>query len=213
MDNVISQVFFPCCGLYLGRYVKQKMAPTSGIPFDRPYYISKHLAMTQSEFSHSVNLFSGALRLHALNFTKDPDDANDLLQDTLVKATRFAENFNQGTNIKGWLFVIMRNTFINSYRKGQRHRDRIVQVEEISSANLSHSATSNYAESKFAMEDIKNALNRLPTAYSVPFIRYFEGYKYQEIAEELGIPVGTVKTHIHQARLQLKKQLKQYKKQ
>jgi RNA polymerase sigma factor (sigma-70 family) len=169
--------------------------------------------MTQSEFTQSVNLYSKALQLHALNFTKDPDDANDLLQDTLVKAIRFAKNFNHGTNVKGWLFVIMRNTFINSYRQSQRHRDRIVQVEEISSANLSHSATTNHAERRFAMEDIKNALNRLPAAYSVPFIRYFEGYKYKEIAEELGIPVGTVKTHIHQARLLLKKQLKQYTKE
>jgi RNA polymerase sigma factor (sigma-70 family) len=166
--------------------------------------------MTQAEFAHSVNLFSGTLRLHALNFTKDPNDADDLLQDTLIKATRFANDFNQGTNIKGWLFVIMRNTFINSYRKGQRHRDRIVQVEEISPANLSQSAASNHAESKFAMEDIKNALNRLPSAYSMAFIRYFEGYRYHEIAQELSIPLGTVKTHIHQARSLLKKQLRQY---
>ncbi len=168
--------------------------------------------MTQFEFVQNVNLYSAELRLHALKFTKDLDDANDLLQDTLVKATRFAEKFDEGTNIKGWLFVIMRNTFINTYRKTQRYRDHIVQVEEISSANLCQSATANRAESKFAMEDIKNALNKLPEAYSLPFIRYFEGYKYHEIADELGIPVGTVKTHIHQARLQLKKNLKQYKK-
>jgi len=168
--------------------------------------------MTQYEFSQNISLYSGALRSHALKFTNDLDDANDLLQDTLVKATRFASKFDQGTNIKGWLFVIMRNTFINTYRKHQRHRDHVVQVEEISSVQLGGSATLNQAESKFAMEDIRNALRKLPEAYSVPFIKYFEGYKYQEIALELDIPVGTVKTHIHQARQLLKKHLKQYKK-
>ena len=167
--------------------------------------------MTQYEFSNNIKLHAGALRSHALKFTNDIDDANDLLQDTLVKATRFAAKFDQGTNIKGWLFVIMRNTFINRYRKQQRERERVLQVEEISSEQLCTSATANHAENKFAMEDIKNALKKLPATYSVPFIRYFEGYKYQEIAAELDIPVGTVKTHIHQARLLLKKYLKQYR--
>ncbi|KQM78496.1 hypothetical protein ASE74_13410 [Pedobacter sp. Leaf216] len=138
--------------------------------------------MTQYEFSNSINLHAGALRSHALKFTNDIDDANDLLQDTLVKATRFASKFDQGTNIKGWLFVIMRNTFINSYRKQQRHRERVLQVEEISSEQLCTSATTNHAENKFALEDIKNALKKLPTTYSVPFIKYFEGYKYQNTA-------------------------------
>jgi len=167
--------------------------------------------MTKFEFTNSIDLHAGALRSHALKFTNDIDDANDLLQDTLVKATRFAERFDQGTNIKGWLFVIMRNTFINRYRKQQRERERILQVEEISSEQLCTNAITNRAENKFAMEDIKNALKKLPAMYSVPFIKYFEGYKYQEIASELNIPVGTVKTHIHQARLSLKKSLKQYR--
>jgi len=167
--------------------------------------------MTQYEFTNSIKLHAGALHSHALKFTNDIDDANDLLQDTLVKATRFVAKFEQGTNIKGWLFVIMRNTFINRYRKQQRERERVLQVEEISSDQLCTSASMNQAENKFAMEDIGNALKKLPLMYSVPFIRYFEGYKYQEIALELDIPVGTVKTHIHQARLLLKKSLKQYR--
>lgn len=166
--------------------------------------------MTQNEFSEIISLYADSLHSHALNFTRDQDDANDLLQDTLLKATRFISNFEEGTNIKGWLFVIMKNTFINNYNRSLKRRDKTIQEEEISSANLHHSATSNGAESSFAIQDIQKALKQLPDNYSVPFIRYFEGYKYQEIADELNVPIGTVKTHIHQARIYLKKYLKQY---
>lgn len=166
--------------------------------------------MTQTEFSNCVSLHARSLRSHALNFTKDPDDANDLLQDTLLKATRFAESFNQGTNIRGWLFVIMKNTFINNYHKTQKSRLRLVQEDEISSANLANSASVNEALSNFAVSDIKTALSNLPEMYVIPFIKYFEGYRYEEIAQELNIPIGTVKTHIHQARILLKKRLKRY---
>ncbi|RLJ72600.1 RNA polymerase sigma factor [Pedobacter alluvionis] len=92
--------------------------------------------MKQYEFTNNIKLHAGALRSHALKFTNDIDDANDLLQDTLVKATRFAAKFDQRANIKGWLFIIMRNTFISRYRKQQRERERVLQVEEISSATL-----------------------------------------------------------------------------
>lgn len=166
--------------------------------------------MTNKEFSDSINIHTSSLRSHALNFTRDPEDANDLLQETLLKATRFFSKFEDGTNIKGWLFVIMKNTFINNYRKGQKSRERTVQEAEITSANLHYSATTNGSVGSFAMQDIKKALGSLPEKYSVPFIRYFEGYKYHEIADELQIPLGTVKTYIHEARVLLKKQLKQY---
>ncbi|UKT64774.1 RNA polymerase sigma factor [Pedobacter mucosus] len=166
--------------------------------------------MTQAEFSEIINLHAESLHSHALHFTKDFDDANDLLQDTLLKATRFISKFEDGTNIKGWLFVIMKNTYINSYNKNLKRRDNTIQEDEISSANLHHSASSNAAVSSFAMQDIQIALKQLPESYAIPFIRYFEGYKYQEIADELCLPIGTVKTHIHQARMQLKKYLKQY---
>ncbi|MFC3561126.1 RNA polymerase sigma factor [Pedobacter jamesrossensis] len=167
--------------------------------------------MTQKEFSETINFHSSSLRLHALNFTKDPEDANDLLQDTLLKATRFVSKFEDGTNIKGWLFVIMRNTFINNYRKCLKTREHITQEEEITYANLFHSAETNGSVGNFAIQDIKRALDLLPEKYSSSFIRYFEGYKYHEIADQMQIPLGTVKTYIHEARLLLKKHLKQYR--
>lgn len=166
--------------------------------------------MTKKEFSETIIIHTSSLRSHALNFTKDPEDANDLMQETLLKATRFFSKFEDGTNIKGWLFVIMKNTFINNYRKNQKSRNRTVQEDEISSANLHFSATTNGSVGSFAMQDINKALCLLPEKYAVPFIKYFEGYKYHEIAEEIQLPLGTVKTYIHEARLLLKKHLKQY---
>ncbi|WP_316803290.1 RNA polymerase sigma factor [Pedobacter nototheniae] len=168
--------------------------------------------MTQIEFNNMVNNHSASLRMHALNFTKDLEDANDLVQDTMLKAIRFYQNFQEGTNIKGWLFVIMKNTFINNYRKITKSKSLVTQDEEISSANLMYSAEQNGSVGKLIIDDIQKALDKLPDVYSVPFIKYFEGYKYHEIAETLDIPLGTVKTRIHVAREMLKKYLKTYAK-
>jgi len=167
--------------------------------------------MNQNEFSLAANTHASALHSHAMQFTKDPDEAKDLVQDTLLKGIRFCHNFDQGTNIKGWLYVIMRNTFINNYRSNKKRSEMVTTEEEISSAQLLKSSSRNASESGFVISDIQRALNSIPPAFSIPFQRYFEGYKYHEIAEELDIPLGTVKTRIHQARLELKKYLKNYR--
>ncbi|WP_316847312.1 sigma-70 family RNA polymerase sigma factor [Pedobacter psychrodurus] len=166
--------------------------------------------MNQNEFSLAANAHASSLHSHAMQFTKDPDEAKDLVQDTLLKGIRFCHNFDQGTNIKGWLYVIMRNTFINNYRSNKKRSETVTTEEEISSAQLLKSSSRNASESGFVISDIQRALNSIPPALSIPFQRYFEGYKYHEIAEELDIPLGTVKTRIHQARLELKKYLKNY---
>jgi len=171
---------------------------------------TKRETMDQNEFSLIADKHASALRSHAMKFTRDEDEAKDLVQDTLLKGIRFCANFERGTNIKGWLYVIMRNTFINNYRKDQKKQTLIVQEEEITSPSLIKSATRNSSGATFMMEDIRRALASVPEVYSYPFQRYFEGYKYEEISAELDIPLGTVKTRIHQARLLLKKYLKTY---
>lgn len=168
--------------------------------------------MTKLEFNNLVNCHAGSLKSYAFNFTKDADDAADLVQDTMLKAITYYTKFKEGTNLKGWLFTIMKNTFINNYRRLSKTNALITKSDEISSANLSFSADRNEAESKFIMGDINKALAQLPKEYYVPFIRYFEGYKYHEIADMLEIPIGTVKTRIHVARGILKKYLKTYAK-
>lgn len=166
--------------------------------------------MNQLDFTQATRLFQSQLYSHALNFTKDEDDAKDLLQETLLKGFRFCHRFDNGTNLKGWLYVIMKNTFYNSIVKSKR-RAEVISDEDLDSPSLILSSTENAGESNFALADIYRALGALRPVYRVAFQRYFEGYKYDEIAEELAIPLGTVKTYIFQARTELKKYLKIYK--
>lgn len=167
--------------------------------------------MNKLEFNTLVVKYSDSLRIYARNFTKDVDDANDLVQDTLLKAVTYFNNFREGTNLKGWLYTIMKNTFINNYRRVVKTNSFITKEEEISHANLVVSATHNKGENKFMMEDINTALDKLSEEYYLPFTMYYEGYKYHEIADHLRIPIGTVKTRIHVARKAMKKTLTAYR--
>ena len=167
--------------------------------------------MDTAKFTSEIYAHSDHLMSHALKFTRDEDDAKDLLQETLIKGLRFANSFDKGTNLRGWLYVIMKNTYINDFKRATK-RNAVVTVEdEITSGQLAISATKNNSESTFAMEDINKALASIKDEYRIPFKKYFEGYKYDEIATELNLPIGTVKTHIHQARQGLKKYLKMYR--
>ena len=167
--------------------------------------------MNKIEFNTLVIRQSESLKVYARNFTRNQDEANDLVQDTLLKAVTYFKNFKEGTNLKGWLYTIMKNTFINNYRRVVKTNSFITKEEEITNANLVVSATSNKGENKFVMEDINQALANLSEDYYVPFTMYFEGYKYHEISDHLNIPIGTVKTRIHVARKCMKKSLNAYK--
>ena len=150
------------------------------------------------------------LNQFAIKFTKNVEDADDLVQDTLMKAMRYAQMYKEGTNLKGWLYTIMRNTFINNYRSVSKRQAIVTTSEDLNSVQLSVSASKNLAENKFIQKDINAAMSALSPEYYTPFIKYFEGFKYHEIAEELNIPIGTVKTRIHIARKMLKTNLKMY---
>jgi RNA polymerase sigma factor (sigma-70 family) len=175
-------------------------------------FIKRLNKMTKIEFNTLVMRQAPSLKMYALHFTHDSDDANDLVQDTLLKAITYYNKFKEGTNLKGWLYTIMKNTFINNYRRFVKISSFVTKTDEISSAQLSFSATGNGGEQKFVMDDIKKALSSLQKEYYTPFTMYFEGYKYHEIADHLQIPIGTVKTRIHVARKLLKKDLKAYDK-
>jgi len=128
----------------------------------------------------------------------------------MLKAITYYNKFKEGTNLKGWLYTIMKNTFINNYRRFIKMNTFVSKSDEISSPNLVFSSTKNQGEAKFVMDDLKKALDRLPNDYYLPFTMYFEGHKYHEIADHLEIPIGTVKTRIHVARKLLKKSLRAY---
>jgi len=151
-----------------------------------------------------------ALHEFAMKFTKDIDNAKDLVQDTMVKAIRYYEKFEEGTNLRAWLFTIMRNNFINSFRRQKFTGEFITQTDELHNGQLLCSSTENGGVGRFIMGDIRMALSNLPEYLYYPFVRYLEGYKYHEIARDSNAPIGTVKTRIFEARRLLRKQLSEY---
>lgn len=166
--------------------------------------------MTALEFSYQVGSFSKFLKPFALRLTRDSDDANDLVQDTLVKAYTNREKYLDGTNLKAWLFTIMKNTFITQYQRMVRRNTFIDTTENLHFINSTESLQENGAVSAFMREDIDKALTETDEMYRVPFMMYFRGFKYHEIAEELNLPIGTVKNRIHIARKELKYKLQMY---
>lgn len=164
--------------------------------------------MTAIEFTNQVQQISVSLRPAALTLTRDRDAAYDLVQETLLKALLNKEKFKAGTNLKAWLYTIMRNTFINNYNKITRRSTTIDSTDLFQFTNASESfITHNRASGKFIQQDIDNALADLSEDFRQPFMLYYIGYKYLEIAEKLQIPIGTVKNRIHIARKELKKML------
>lgn len=166
--------------------------------------------MTALEFSCNVGKVSKALRPFAMRLTKDAEDANDLLQETLMKAYVNREKFAEGTNLKAWLYTIMKNTFITNYQRVVRRNTFIDSTANLHYLNSASATTTSLAYSTFAMDDINQALDSLDDAYRMPFVMYFRGFKYHEIAQKLQIPIGTVKNRIHIARKDLKDRLKNY---
>ena len=166
--------------------------------------------MTQVEFSATIASSLKALRPFAMRLTRNVEDANDLLQDTMLKAFTHRDKFSDGTNLKAWLYTIMKNTFITNYQKMVRKRTFIDSTENLHFLNAPNHVTHNMAIGTFTMEDINGALNLLDEVYRSPFMMYYRGFKYHEIAEKLDIPIGTVKNRIHLARKALKTSLKIY---
>ena len=166
--------------------------------------------MTALEFTYQIGTFSKFLRPFALRLTKDGDDANDLVQDTLVKAFTNRDKYQDGTNLKAWLFTIMKNTFITQYQRMVRRNTFIDTTENLHFINSSDSLQENNAVNHFIKEDIDKALCLTEEIYRVPFLMYFQGFKYHEIADMLGEPLGTIKSRIHFARKLLKNQLNRY---
>lgn len=167
--------------------------------------------MNSQEFDNVVTGFSGSLRPFALNLTKNMEEANDLIQDTMFRALSNRDKFQEGTNLKAWLFTIMKNIFINNYRRKVKRNTIIDTTDNLFYLNSSEVLTENAANAKFVMDDMKSAIKNLSEEFRVPFMMHFEGYKYHEIAEELRLPLGTVKSRIFFARKELKGKLEQYR--
>ena len=166
--------------------------------------------MTQIEFNHAVQSQYKPLRGYAMKLVQDVENANDLVQETMFKAFRNKDKFAEGTNLKGWLYTIMKNIFINNYRRMVNSNIFSDDTENQYYINSLNNADKNAADSKLAMQDIQQAINSLSENLRKPFMMSFEGYKYEEIANQLAIPLGTVKIRIHNARHKLQESLKHY---
>ncbi len=167
--------------------------------------------MTALEFNNSIQSVAQALRPVAISLTRDVDDAKDLVQETVLKALSNREKFVAGTNLKAWLYTIMRNTFINNYNKITKRSSKVDSTEYLQFSNSDESyITHNNGIATFVMNDIKTAIANLSSDHRVPFMMYYVGFKYVEIADKLQIPIGTVKNRIHIARKELKNVLTVY---
>lgn len=162
-------------------------------------------------FRQRIVSLQGNLLNFACQLTSDRDKAQDLLQETTLKALDNEDKYAENVNFKGWIFTIMRNIFINNYRRTVRSATVIDQTEDLYHLNLSQESGLATPEGSFAVREIGQVLNSFPEGYRVPFTMRIEGYKYSEISEKLHLPVGTVKSRIFFARKRLQVLLKDYR--
>lgn len=166
--------------------------------------------MSTVEFNQLLVENAEFLKPFAVNLTRDNEEARDLYQETLYKALANQEKYHVGTNIKAWLFTIMRNIFINNYRRKAKQNTIFDNSPNEYLLNNRQTMVANSAESEMNMKNIQKAIHELPQIFRTPFLLYFEGYKYHEIAEALNEPLGTIKSRIHFARKLLKEQITRY---
>ena len=164
--------------------------------------------MTEKEFTTNFDALSPSLRSFAFNLTKDSEESKDLYQETAVRAMTNRDKFRAGTNLKAWLFTIMKNIFINNYRKKSKVNTIIDSTDNLYFINSSSTIISNGAGTNILMDELGKMIDDLDESIKVPFQMHYEGFKYQEIADHLDLPLGTVKSRIFFARKALKKAIK-----
>jgi RNA polymerase sigma-70 factor (ECF subfamily) len=165
--------------------------------------------MTAPDFEKLIAQHDQYLRPFAISLTDNVDDAADLCQETLLRALLYRQKYTLDVNIKGWLYTIMRNTFINNYRRSKR----IVRLSQVGGAEALFEAAGlaakNEGYQRLHAKEMAKALDKISVSLRLPFELHYTGYKYSEIAELLGEPLGTIKSRIHFARKALSALLEQ----
>jgi RNA polymerase sigma-70 factor (ECF subfamily) len=163
--------------------------------------------MSTPEFELLVLKNSDSLRPFAISLTRNNEQAKDLYQETLYKAIANRDKYTSGTNIKAWMYTIMRNTFINEYCRLTKRNI----VFQDTTGDYPHFNTPDFmcnnAESNIVLKEIQKKINSLPEIFQRSFSLYFDGFRYQEIADVLDEPLGTIKSRIHFARKLLKERI------
>ncbi len=166
--------------------------------------------MTAMEFTRELINLEDAMERFARRLTYNVEEAKDLLQDTYLKALSSRDKFVEFTNLKAWAFTIMKNTFINNYRKSVRENTAFDNSETQFLFNNFSESQLLRPESEFIYKEINNDIDALDDEFKIPFRMHTEGYKYKEIADNLNLKIGTVKSRIFLARKKLMEKLYDY---
>ena len=167
--------------------------------------------MRTAKFQNNLMDLQGNLLNFAYMLTSNRDDAYDLLQDTTLKALDNEDKYTENTNFKGWVFTIMRNIFINNYRRSSRAATIVDTTDNLYHLNLSQDSGIETPEGSFGANEISDAINEFADEYRIPFSMHVAGYKYNEIAEQMNLPLGTVKSRIFFARKKLQERFSDYR--
>jgi len=179
--------------------------------------LTKQEVRKQHDFNEEIIPHLDALYNFGLRLTADPNDAEDLVQDTIVKAYRFFSSYEKGTNAKAWLFRILKNSYINNYRKKSK-KPQEVDYDEVATfyetIRAERTETSDLEDKMFRElidDDISNALDEIPEDFrTVVLLCDVEDFTYEEIANMLDVPIGTIRSRLHRGRNLLKAQLMDY---
>jgi RNA polymerase sigma factor (sigma-70 family) len=166
--------------------------------------------MKNTDLTEQIISMNRTLTLFTHRFTRDKEESLDLVQDTMLKALLYKSKFKEETNLKGWLFTIMRNTFINNYRRLKREKTLHDSTNDLYYLNIEDNHTFNCPDTRIEYKDIWQKIEDLKEEFLTPFKMHTSGYRYHEIAEHLNIPIGTVKNRIFHARKEIQKKLSGY---
>ncbi len=164
--------------------------------------------MTALEFNHRLMGLQNNLKYFAYTLTSNYEDAQDLVQETYLKALTNREKFTDNTNLKAWTFTIMKNTFINNYRQNVRSNTILDKTDDLYYLNLSKESGIGLPDSDFSVKEIRKTIGKISEEQRTPFEMYNQGFKYKEIAEKLNLSIGTVKSRIFFTRKKLMDSLK-----
>lgn len=167
--------------------------------------------MASAKFQSSLMSLQANMLNFAYMLTSNRDDAYDLLQDTTLKALDNEDKYAEGTNLKGWVFTIMRNIFINNYRRVSRAATVIDTTDNQYLINHPSETARETPDGTFTANEITAAINAFSDEYRIPFSMHVAGYKYEEIAKEMNLPLGTVKSRIFAARKRLQERFADYR--
>ncbi len=165
--------------------------------------------MTAIEFNHKLMGLQNNLKYFAYTLTSNYEDAQDLVQETYLKALTNRDKFADNTNLKAWTFTIMKNTFINNYRQSMRNNVILDKTDDLYYLNLSKESNLGLPDSDYSIKEINKAIGQISPEQRTPFEMYNNGYKYKEIAEKLNLSIGTVKSRIFFTRKKLMEALKE----